>query len=254
VDLWKFFDITHRDHVVCNPTSIARLDELIGLLDLPEHPTVLDIGSGKGEFLLRLAERVAAPSGVGFRATAIDRSPFCVAQLREATTTRIPGANVDILEMDAAEYTPEPGANDLAVCLGASWIYGGHAGTLQALGDATRPGGQVLVGEPFWRHEPAVEQLEWSGLSADQFGTHASNVDEGERHGLVPLLAWVSTDADWDRYETLQWRAAARYAAGHPDDPDLPDLLERVRRNRHEYLTWGREAFGWAIYLFAKPA
>ena len=32
MDNWKFYDITHRDHVVCNPTSVQKLDELIALL------------------------------------------------------------------------------------------------------------------------------------------------------------------------------------------------------------------------------
>ena len=48
MDTWKFYAITHADHVVLNPTSPARLDELIGLLDLPPEPRVLDIGCGTG--------------------------------------------------------------------------------------------------------------------------------------------------------------------------------------------------------------
>lgn len=71
--------------------------------------------------------------------------------------------------------------------------------------------------------------------------------------GLIPLLALVSNGDDWDIYETLQWRAAARYAALNSDDPDVPELLARVGRSRHEYLTWGRETLGWALYLFGRP-
>jgi hypothetical protein len=29
VDLWKFYDITHREHVVCNPTSEKKLGRLV---------------------------------------------------------------------------------------------------------------------------------------------------------------------------------------------------------------------------------
>ena len=25
MDIWKFYDITHRDHVVCNPTNEEKL-------------------------------------------------------------------------------------------------------------------------------------------------------------------------------------------------------------------------------------
>lgn len=49
-----------------------------------------------------------------------------------------------------------------------------------------------------------------------------------------------------------QARAAERYAATHSDDPDVPDLLARLRRARDIYLRWGRETLGWSLYLFGK--
>ena len=253
METWKFFDITHRDHRICNPTSLRKLDEVIALIDLSPRPTVLDIACGKGEFLLRLAEAPAARSGGGFHGVGVDLSPFAIAELQDAARRRVPASKFDLHEMDGAEYRPDPGTFDLASCLGASWTFGGHRQTLVALRDAARPGGQVLVGEPFWRTEPAPEYLAWSGMTRDQFGTHASNVETGVEVGLTPLLALVSNGDEWDRYETLQWRATARYAAAHPDDPDVAYLLERTAHNRHEYLTWGRETLGWALYLFARP-
>lgn len=256
MDTWRYFDITHRDHLLCNPMSIARLDELIGLLDLPPEPRVLDIACGKGEFLLRLAEHAdlgRRADARTFHATAIDISPYHLRELRESVARRVPGADIELLEMDAATYKPEPASFDLASCLGASWIYQGHRGTLRALASFIRPGGQVLVGEPFWRHEPDAEYLAFSGMAADDFGTHASNVAVGQEEGLVPELAFVSDSVDWDRYETLQWRAVARFAMANPDDPDLAELIERQARARHEYLAWGRETLGWAIYLFLRP-
>jgi SAM-dependent methyltransferase len=251
MDTWRYYAITHADHVVLNPTSTARLDELLNLLDLPPAARVLDIGCGTAEWLVRIAARPGA--GITTRAVGIDRSPQFVARARENVARRVPAADITLLEMDGADCDPEPGSFDLACCLGASWVFGGHRGTLQALSRAVRPGGQVLVGEPFWRSEPVPEYLAWSGMDRDGFATHAGNVAIGEAEGLVPLLALVSSAEDWDRYETLQWRAAARHAARHPDDPDVPDLLERVAHARHEYLTWGRETLGWALYVFGRP-
>jgi SAM-dependent methyltransferase len=253
MDTWKFYDITHGDHVICNPTSLAKLDELIGLLDLGSEPKVLDIASGKGEFIVRVAERFGGSAGRGVQGVAVDISPFCVADLRAKASDRVPAARFEILEMDGAGYRPELGTFDLASCMGGDWVFGGHVPTLRFLAEAARPGGCVVVGEPFWKKEPAPEYLAWSGLKRDQFGSHSQNVEAGEAEGLIPLVTMVSSDDEWDRYETLQWRAAARYADSHPDDRDVPELLARVEKSRREYLNWGRDTLSWALYLFATP-
>lgn len=253
METWKFYDITHRDHVICNPTSVAKLDELIGWLDLPRHPRLLEAGSGKGELLLRIAERYGEAGGAGVTATAIDLSPYYVARLQAAAAARVPLAAIDILNMDAGAYPAAPGAWDLVSALGVSWAFGGHRGALRWAKAAARRGGLVLMGEPFWRREPDPAYLEASGQTLAEFGSHARNVEVGVEEGLIPLLAIAGGIDDWDRYETLQWRATARYAEAHPDDADVPELVERVARERHTYLTWGRDTMGWSLYLFAAP-
>ena len=70
--------------------------------------------------------------------------------------------------------------------------------------------------------------------------------------GLGPLYTLVSDSNDWDRYEGLQWNAAERYAVDHPDDPDVPSLMESMREQRDRYLRWGRDELGWAIYVFLR--
>ena len=65
----------------------------------------------------------------------------------------------------------------------------------------------------------------------------------------------VSSKDDWDRYESLQWQATTDYVRAHPDDPDLPELLERVAKDKASYLRWGRDTVGWSIYVFrCRPA
>ena len=45
VELWKFFDITHREHVFCNPMSVEKFEELIALLRLGTGDRVIEIAS-----------------------------------------------------------------------------------------------------------------------------------------------------------------------------------------------------------------
>ena len=249
MDIWKYFDITHKHHVLCNPTNLAKLDDIIALLDLKPGAQVVEIACGKGEMLARLAEWFSI-SGIG-----IDKSPYCIADAREKLRQRAPSARIQLMHMDGADYSPEsPESFDLAMCIGASWIYNGHRDTLRALKAMTKPGGLILVGEPYWMQEPSEEYLEADGeIGREDFGSHHDNVVIGEEEGLVPLYAAASSQDDWDRYETLQWYATNDYVTAHPDDPDVTELLAMQSKARRLYLKWARDTLGWALYLFRKP-
>ncbi len=245
MDIWKFFDITHRDHLLCNPLNPDKTNEMIALLQLPPDAHVLELAAGKGEFLVRLVEQY------GVSAVAVDISPYCIRDMRQKISQRVPDAAIELLEMSGADYRPQPGEQfDLAVCLGASWIFDGHHGTLAALRRMVKPGGLILVGEPFWKREPDPAYLADADFQLDTFGRHVDNVTVGEALGLSLLHALVSSEDDWDRYEGLQWQAAIRYGREQPDDPDLPDLQQRVQAQKMAYLRWGRDTLGWALYLF----
>lgn len=200
---------------------------------------------GRGEFLVRLAELYDI-SGVG-----VDISPYCIRDCLEKHRNRVPNANIKFKEMDGAEYQPEPhDLFDLTMCIGASWIYGGYRGTIRALKKMTKPDGLIAIGEPFWMKEPTEEYLKAKEARREEFGTHHDNVNVGEEEGLVCVYTLVSNLYDWDNYETLGWWGIDEYARNNPDDGDIPEMLERNRREKEIYLRWERETLGWAIYVF----
>jgi cyclopropane fatty-acyl-phospholipid synthase-like methyltransferase len=232
MDIWKFYAITHLEHDICNPTSDEKLARLVKLVRLDAGAPVVDIACGKGEFLIRLAE------SYGVRGLGIDISPYCIADAERRLQERSAAADVTFRQMDGADFKPErPHSFALASCIGASWVFGGHAGTLDFLTHMVEPGGWVVVGEVFWLREPSEEYLQASGITRDMFGTHVSNAED-----------------DWDKYEGLQWYATTEYARAHPDDPDLPELTSRVAKSRASYLRWGRDTVGWAMYVFRRTA
>ena len=220
----------------------------VGLLHLPEGGRILDVACGKAEFLCLNVERYDVS------ATGIDLSPYTIEAARQNVAHRKLSDRIELLHMDGSKYAPDPFESlDLASCIGASWVYKNHAGTLKALKEMVKPGGLVLVGEPFWRKEPAPEYLKLTGYTRNLCGLHASNMKTGEQLGLTFLYSLVSNQDDFDRYEGLQWRAAELYSATHPDDPDAEILLRVSHSFRDSYLQWGRDCLGWALYLFRKP-
>jgi hypothetical protein len=152
---------------------------------------------------------------------------------------------------DGSAVSVEPETYDAALCLGASFVYGSLADTVDALAPTVRPGGYVAVGEPYWRRLPLPEEYEdrdggWTTLE----GT----VVVFETSGLPVVSVIASSEDDWDRYETLHWHTVERWLEANPEDPDARDIRSRHERYKRTYLRYGRDYLGWAILVGRKPA
>jgi SAM-dependent methyltransferase len=245
LDKWKYYDIRHKRHLLCNPLNREKFEKLCRLLKLERGSRVLDIACGKGEFLIRLAELYSI-SGVG-----VDISPYCIKDCLEKKRKRVSNSSIKFIEMDGAKYRPESSQLfEVAMCIGASWVYGGYRGTVSVLKNMTRPEGLVVVGEAFWLKDPDKEYLKATGTKREDFDTHENNVKVGEEEGLVCICTVVSNRDDWDHYETLKWWNVNEYVRANPDDKDIQELLERTKREKYIYLHWERDTLGWAIYVF----
>jgi len=184
----------------------------------------------------------------------VDISPFCIKDCKKKHLDRAPNTNLEFVEMDGAEYQSDTGELfDVSMCLGASWVFEDHVGTLQALKRMTRSGGLIIVGEPFWLIEPDKEYLHATDMTHDSFRPHEVNVTLGEDLDFTCLHTLLSNKDDWDHYETLQWWAVDDYIRSNPDDPDNKEIVERIKKAKKIYLKWGRDTISWGIYIFRKP-
>lgn len=242
---WFYYDVLHGLHRFCNPVSEDGIDELIAVLDPRPGTRVLDVACGHGELLLRLAERGA--QGVG-----VDLSPFAHARAVAALEARGGRLDVDFVHADGKAYAPER-PFDVACCIGASWIWDGWEGTLDALLAFTRPGGLVVAGEPYWKLPPPARYLELEGLTADQFPALDVFFAGALKRRLS--LVWMrrSTDADWDRYEMLQTASFDHFVREHPDHDRLEAIRDRLVPSKEAYVRWGKDCLGFAIWVFRKP-
>jgi SAM-dependent methyltransferase len=237
-----YYAVAERDHEIQNPTSAEKIAQLGNYLRLGPDARVLDLACGKGGPAVLLA------STFGCTVLGIERAPEFVEAARERVTAVGVGEIVEIVEADAHAVTLEPEAWDAALCLGATFVWDDLEGTLAALTPTVRPGGHIVVGEPYWRQWPLPRGIDDQGFVALR-----DTVARIESAGLSLQGLIASSEDDWDRYESLHWRALEEWLAANPNDPDASEIRERHERSRDDYLSFERELLGWAILIARKP-
>ena len=236
----RYYVVAESGHELQNPTSEEKLLLLGERLGLGPGSRVLDIASGRGGPAILLAR------ATGCSVHGVEISPdFHAVALERAEAAGV--ADLVSFELgDAAAVVFEPGSYDAALCLGASFVYGGLVQTIDALAPVVRPGGHVVVGEPYWRRLPLPEDYADRG---DPWTTLEGTIVMFETTGIPVVSVIASSEDDWDRYETLHWHAIEPWLAANPDDPEAPELRVRHERDKRAYLRYGRDYLGWAIVV-----
>ena len=120
----------------------------------------------------------------GIRGIGVDMSALFSEQAKLRAEELGVADRVTFIHQDAAGYVAEEKC-DIAACVGATWIAGGVAGTIELLSKSLKPGGMLLIGEPYWRQVPATEEI--AGL----WRLFARRLSDACRSGLLLRCAWL---------------------------------------------------------------
>jgi SAM-dependent methyltransferase len=231
------WEIVERDHEIQNATSPEKIRLLGEHLRLTPASRVLDIACGKAGPALILA------STFGCHILGIEVREGFAAEAR----TRIAAAGleslIEVRTADAATVPLQPGAWDVALCIGAAFVWGTIADAAATLHPAVRAGGAVAIGEPFWRQLPPPE-----GAHEGDFVSLAETVARFEGAGFATTGIIAASDDDWDRYYSLHWRAVEEWLLEAPNHPDAAEIRARHEERRARYFRVDRAALGWAIF------
>ena len=243
MDIPRIFNITESAHRIHNPLTRDKLATLGEALRLEQGTRVLDLGSGSGEMLCTWARDLRI---VG---TGIDMSQLFSEQAKRRAEELNVADRVEFIHGDAAGYVADEKVG-VAACLGATWIGGGVAGTIKLLSQSLRPGGIILIGEPYWLKLPPTEEV--------AKGCQASSIAD---FLLLPeLLAsfadleydvveMVLADQDgWDRYEAAKWLTMRRWLEANPDDGFAEEVRAQLTSEPKRYTTYTREYLGWGVF------
>ncbi len=243
MDIPRIFNITESAHRIHNPITPEKLATLGAALRLESGNRVLDLGSGSGEMLCTWAR------DHGIVGTGIDLSPLFTEQAKRRAVELGVANQVQFIHGDAAGYVSDEKV-DVAACVGATWIGGGVAGTIELLARSLRTGGMILIGEPYWRQLPPTEQVA-QGCLANSISDFLMLPELLGSFGQLgyDIVEMVLADQDgWDRYEAAKWLTMRRWLEANPDDELAKQVRAQLTSEPARYAAYTREYLGWGVF------
>ena len=221
------------------PLSVAHADRLLERLEVGRRHTVLDLGCGWGELLLRAVAR----GGTG---TGVDTDERLLRRGREAAAARGLSERVAFVNARAQEWR-EPA--DRVLCIGAAHAWGGARRALPALARLVSPGGRMLFGDGVWSSPPTEPAREL-------FGDDVLPAPELAR--LITTAGWrilqrsPASLEEWDEFEAT-WRAGREeWRLAHAGDPRAAAVAAELAERLTEYVDVYRGVLGFSYFVLSR--
>ncbi|OAA58152.1 SAM-dependent methyltransferase [Cordyceps fumosorosea ARSEF 2679] len=221
------------------PLSESAADGLLDRLKLSPATTIVDIGCGWGELLVRAAQRrgpVAAATGVDTDAELLTR---CAARASAA------GVHVELVNTPGNLWR---GPADRAICVGSSHVFGGTRRMLEGLARAV-PRGRVLVGDTCWERPPSRACL-------DVFGEELLPLERIA--GLCRETGWrllhfeTATRRDWDAFESGHRAGPREWLLSNAGDDRAASVEEDLEKREDDYFGVYRGTLGFVFMILAR--
>ncbi len=243
MDIPRIFNITESAHRIHNPFTPEKLATLGAALRLESGTRVLDLGSGSGEMLCTWA-RDYGIIGVG-----IDMSRLFTRQAKLRAEELGVADQVEFIHGDAAGYVAAEKVG-VAACVGATWIGGGVAGTIELLKKSLIANGIILIGEPYWLRLPPTEDVArecFANAISDFLLLPELLASFGDLGYDVVEMVLANRDG-WDRYEAAKWLTMRRWLEANPGDDFAEEVRARLTSEPKRYATYTREYLGWGVF------
>jgi SAM-dependent methyltransferase len=228
------------------PMSNELADSLAASLARHSPRTVVDVGCGWAELLLRVLAAAPDARGLG-----VDRDEQALARGRRNATTR---GLANRVELRAALPDAATEAADAVLCIGADHIFGTQTDALQALSPLVRPGGRLVFGTGYWEATPTAEQAASLGYVPSDLLSLADLVELAITIGFRPLDLRTATRREWEAFELGFLADWEEWLMRYGDRAEAAEIRGRSDEHRTGYLRHWRDLLGFAYLTLGRAA
>ncbi len=238
-------NISERYLDLVNPTTPEKILTAGRVAGMKKDSRVIDFGCGYGEELILWVKEFGI-TGIG-----IDIRPAACERAREKIKVQGLENHIEIVCGNASEYKFEPQSYDIATCIGATFCWkGGFQDAVREMKRAIKPGGYLIVGEAYWLHSDVPVEF---AQREQSITSERELLRMAHAEGLELIYVLHSSHDDWDHYESENLHGLSDWLDENPTQPAREEVIQHLHESQEEYLQFGREHFGWALYVL-KPS
>jgi SAM-dependent methyltransferase len=239
----------HLDLTFMAPLSEERAAKLIHFVSTNVTGTVIDVGCGWAELLIRILQVTPNANGIG-----IDLQDSSITHARAVARERGVGDRIRLIAGDARDHLPA--SSDAVICIGASQIWGppveakmplDYRRALDAIRAVLKPGAPAVYGEGIWTATPTPEAIAPLAGRPDEHVFLPDLLDIARDSGFAVMQIHQATLDEWDAFESGYVARYARWLASNPaDHPDGPTVRHRLELQSNAYFRGYRGILGMA--------
>jgi cyclopropane fatty-acyl-phospholipid synthase-like methyltransferase len=224
------------------PLSEEHAELLLSRLAVEPRSTVLDLGCGWGELLVR----AVAGTGADTQGVGVDSDPELLRRGEALAAERGLADQVRFVCQQAEAWTAPA---ERVICIGASHAWGEVVDALEPLYHATLPGGRLLFGEGCWERPPTDE----AAAIFTNVPPLTELVTRVEDAGWRVVSLTTADQREWDDFEST-WRAGRQeWLLANPDDPEAEATRRSLDERLAEYVGVYRGVLGFAYLVLGRP-
>jgi cyclopropane fatty-acyl-phospholipid synthase-like methyltransferase len=223
------------------PLSVDHAELLMDRLDVRPGGSVVDLGCGWGELLLRVVDRAARATGTG-----IDTDAGALSRANRLARDRHLDGQVQFAQADVSGWNGTAGR---LLCVGASHAFGGTTSALESLAAVVPAGGRMLFGDGYWETAPSPAATEIFG---DQVLPLAGVLEACRSAGWRVIHMSVACQREWDDFESTFRAGRQEWLLANPRDPRAPDVRDWLDARERQYIDVYRGVLGFAYLVLAR--